>query len=71
MPQRVIVIRATGLIGSHVVQAVRPKFIVVEALRHFTTAIDMTYPASTPMFFKKIGIIDHVAATVGNASFAP
>lgn len=71
MPQRVIAIGATGLIGLHVVQAARPKFIVFETSRHSTTAIDMTYPASTPMSFRKIGIIDHVAATTGNASFAP
>lgn len=71
MPQRVIVIGATGLIGSHVVQAARPRFIVIEASRHSTPAIDMTDPASVSMFFKRIGAFDHVVVTAGGTSFAP
>lgn len=71
MPQRVIVIGASGLIGSHVVQALRSKLIVIEASRHSTPAIDMTDPASISTFFKKIGAFDHVVVTAGDASFAP
>jgi len=71
MPDRIIVVGATGLIGSHVVEILSPHYTVIPASRHTTPAIDLMNPASIAAFFASTQSFTHVVVTAGDATFAP
>jgi NAD(P)-dependent dehydrogenase (short-subunit alcohol dehydrogenase family) len=70
--QRVLVIGSSGLLGSHLVKALRGKADVVEA--SFSRAplhVDIADPASLRRLFAQVGAVDAIACAAGMARFVP
>jgi NAD(P)-dependent dehydrogenase (short-subunit alcohol dehydrogenase family) len=70
--QRVLEIGSSGLLGSHLVKALRGKADVVEA--SFSRAplhVDIADPASLRRLFAQVGTVDAVACAAGMARFVP
>lgn len=68
---RILVIGATGTIGSHVVHALEGKHEIVPAGRHADIAVDIDDPQSIRAMYVKAGTIDAVILAAGEAVFAP
>jgi len=70
--QRVLVIGSSGLLGSHLVNALKSKAEVVEA--SFSRAahkVDISDPASLRQLFERVGTVDAIVCTAGMARFVP
>lgn len=69
---RVLVIGASGLLGSHVVKALAGRAEVVEAsLRRAALKVDIAEPASLEALFDRVGRVDAIVCTAGVARFVP
>ncbi len=69
---KVLVIGATGAIGSTVVKELAQRHTVIAASRSSAThAVDFTQPASVEALFEKVGKVDAIVATVGDVHFGP
>jgi NAD(P)-dependent dehydrogenase (short-subunit alcohol dehydrogenase family) len=69
---KIVVIGATGVIGSEVAKALSLKhYDVIGASRHSEVNVTLDDPASVQAFFKKFGKIDAVVSCAGNAAFKP
>jgi NAD(P)-dependent dehydrogenase (short-subunit alcohol dehydrogenase family) len=69
---RILVVGASGLLGSHIVAALRPQHDVVEASRSRSAiAVDIASPASIAAMFKAVGTVDALICAAGAAKFAP
>jgi NAD(P)-dependent dehydrogenase (short-subunit alcohol dehydrogenase family) len=69
---RVLVIGSSGLLGSHLVKALRGKADVIEA--SFSRAplhVDIADPASLRRLFAQVGTVDAIACAAGMARFVP
>ncbi|MCG8530333.1 MAG: short chain dehydrogenase [Desulfovibrionales bacterium] len=69
MQPTLIVIGATGLIGSHLVADAKERFSVISVSRHSAPSIDMTQPESIRTFFAAPPPFTHIAVTAGETSF--
>ncbi len=71
-PMKIIVIGATGVIGSAVADALsEKKHEVVRASRKSTPGVDIEDIASLRAFFAKVKGVDAVVSCAGDAKFAP
>jgi NAD(P)-dependent dehydrogenase (short-subunit alcohol dehydrogenase family) len=69
---RIIVVGATGTIGSEVVRALSGKgHEVLPASRSSGLKVDLDNPASVRAMFEKAGGVDAVVSCAGNAAFKP
>ncbi|MDF2693884.1 MAG: aklaviketone reductase [Labilithrix sp.] len=66
---KVVVIGATGTIGSAVVQALEGKHQVVRASRHGAARVDITDPTSVRALFTSLKGIDAIVCCAGEARF--
>jgi NAD(P)-dependent dehydrogenase (short-subunit alcohol dehydrogenase family) len=67
---RIIVVGATGTIGSEVVRALsRKNHEVLPASRSSDLKVDLDNPASLRVMFEKAGPVDAVVSCAGNAAF--
>lgn len=70
--KRVLVVGASGLLGSELVKALEGKADVVEASRSRSAhTVDISDPASLRRLFEQVGTVDAIACTAGAARFAP
>ncbi len=69
---RVVVVGATGVIGTEVAKALAAKkHDVVRASRNGEVKVDVTDPASLRSLFDEIGDVDAVVSCAGDAAFKP
>jgi NAD(P)-dependent dehydrogenase (short-subunit alcohol dehydrogenase family) len=68
---KVIVIGATGTIGSEVANALALKHEVVGLSRNSAVKVDLDDPASIRAMFEKVRDVDAVISCAGNAVFKP
>lgn len=69
---KVLVVGASGLIGSAVVEALKTRGDeVIEASRSGKHKVDLTDPVSIKALFNEIGKVDAIAATAGHTPFKP
>ena len=69
---KILVVGASGLIGSQVVASLRAQHEVIEASRSRSTiAVDMSSPASIRAMFDRVGTVDAMICAAGAARFAP
>jgi NAD(P)-dependent dehydrogenase (short-subunit alcohol dehydrogenase family) len=66
---RIVVVGATGTIGSKVADALARKHEVLRASRKGNVKVDIDKPASIQEMFARIGKVDAVVSAAGNASF--
>jgi len=70
--KRVLVIGATGLLGTEIVKALRDRAEVVEASSHRAALrVDIADPASLRRLFEKVRTVDGIVCTAGMARFLP
>lgn len=68
---RVLVVGASGRLGSAVVAALAGRHEVVEASRSGSNFVDLTNPASIASLYASVGPVDAVACTAGKTPYAP
>ncbi len=68
---RIVVIGASGTLGSAVAAALAPRHEVLRASRSGEPRVDIDEPASVRAFFDTIGTLDAVVSCAGNARFGP
>jgi NAD(P)-dependent dehydrogenase (short-subunit alcohol dehydrogenase family) len=68
---KIIVIGATGTIGSAVVNALEGRHEVVRISRHGRPAVDYARPESIDALFASVGDVDAVISCAGSAVFKP
>jgi NAD(P)-dependent dehydrogenase (short-subunit alcohol dehydrogenase family) len=68
---RVLVVGATGTIGTAVCDALAPKHKVVKASRNGEVKVDLGDPKSIRDMFEKVGPVDAVVSCAGAAKFGP
>lgn len=69
---KIIVVGATGTLGSPVTQLLKQEgHEVVEATRNSSPALDLTDKDSVEAFFRQTGEIDALVCIAGDAAFAP
>jgi NAD(P)-dependent dehydrogenase (short-subunit alcohol dehydrogenase family) len=66
---RILVVGATGRLGSAVVAALSGRHEVVEASRSGEHFVDLTNPASIAGLFTAVGSVDAVACTAGKTPY--
>ena len=70
--KKVLVIGASGLLGSHVVKALQGEAEVVEAaFGRAPLKVDIADPASLASLFENVGPVDAIVCTAGMARFVP
>jgi NAD(P)-dependent dehydrogenase (short-subunit alcohol dehydrogenase family) len=67
---KVLVVGASGVLGSAVVSALRDNHDVIEASRSGTYRVDLRDPASIAALFVEVGMVDAIACTAGVTPFA-
>lgn len=73
-PQRVVVIGATGLIGSAVVANLTTSagpgaYQVIPVTHETSPGLDLLRPRTMAAFFEEVGAIDHLVVAAGDARF--
>ena len=69
---KIVVIGASGTIGSAVVQAIKGEHEVVKAGKsHGDVQLDMTDPASIRQAFDRVGSFDGLVVAAGEVAFKP
>lgn len=68
---KILVIGATGTIGSAVVKALGDKHDVIPASRHSDVSVDLSSPDSIASMYKSLPKLDAVISTSGDAKFGP
>lgn len=68
---RVLVVGASGTIGSAVVEALEPRHEVVRASRTGRIAVDLGDPASIDRVFQVVGEVDAVVCAAAHARLTP
>jgi NAD(P)-dependent dehydrogenase (short-subunit alcohol dehydrogenase family) len=69
---RVLVVGATGTIGSAIVQALTPKHEVIGVShRQGAVRVDLADPTSIAQMYRAVGRVDAVISAAGEARFAP
>lgn len=68
---RILIIGATGTIGSEVTKALQERHDVVAASRHSGIHVDIADPKSIRAMYLEAGAVDAVVSVAGDAAFAP
>lgn len=68
---KVLVVGATGLLGSAVVAELSKRHEVIAASRSSSVKVDVKDPASIKAMFEVVGKVDAVVFTAGKAHFGP
>lgn len=68
---RVMVVGATGTIGRAVVTALGSQHEIIAAHRHGAERVDLADPASIQALYRRVGQLDAILSTAGQAAFAP
>ena len=68
---RVVVIGATGTIGTAIVQALTPGYQVIPVSRHGEHSVDLADAHSIVQMYRAPGRVDAVICAAGEAKFAP
>jgi len=68
---KILVVGATGTIGSAVVKQLSPKNEVISASRNSEVSVDMSDPQSIVAMYEKLPKLDAVISTSGAAKFGP
>jgi NAD(P)-dependent dehydrogenase (short-subunit alcohol dehydrogenase family) len=68
---KIIVVGATGIIGSEVVKALAARHEVVGVSRSTQPAIDYAKPSTIDGLFAQVGVVDAVISCAGGAVFKP
>lgn len=68
---RILVVGASGLLGSAVVAALADRHEVLAASRSGAYPVDVTDPDSVAALYERIGPVDAVASAAGKTPFAP
>lgn len=69
---RILVVGATGTIGKAVVAGLSARHEVIQASHHRSAErVDMSDVASIRALFDRVGKVDAIISTAGNAKFAP
>ena len=69
---RVLVVGATGTIGSAIVEALTPKHEVIGVShRQGAVRVDLADPTSIAQMYRAVGRVDAVISAAGEARFAP
>ena len=68
---KIIVVGATGTIGSKVVEALLVRHDVVGVARSAKIRVDLDEPATTRELFERVHDVDAVISCAGNAEFKP
>jgi nucleoside-diphosphate-sugar epimerase len=68
---KIIVIGASGTIGSAVFNALQDKHEIVKATRNGDIKIDLSNPESIKDMYKKVSNFDAVLCAAGEANFGP
>jgi NAD(P)-dependent dehydrogenase (short-subunit alcohol dehydrogenase family) len=66
---RVVVVGATGVIGSAVAELLRARHEVIPASRHSAHPVDITDSGSIERLYRGLGPVDAVVATAGDGRF--
>lgn len=66
---KILVIGATGTIGSKVAAALEAKHEVLRASRNGDVQVDIDQPQSIQRMFQKLGKVDAIVSAAGNAKF--
>lgn len=69
MGKKIIVIGASGAVGSAAVEALKAKHEVIGVTRHTTPAVDLDDPASIEALFAEIGEVDAIVSAAGHVPF--
>jgi NAD(P)-dependent dehydrogenase (short-subunit alcohol dehydrogenase family) len=68
---KIVVVGATGTIGSAVVRALASRHEVLAVSRHGSPRVDIEDPPSVEAFFRTVSSIDAVICCAGSAAFKP
>ena len=68
---RVVVIGATGTIGTAIGQALTPRHQVIPVSRHAEHTVNLEDPDSIAQMYRAVGRVDAVVCAAGEARFAP
>src|SRR5579859_2692188 len=68
---RVLVIGASGAIGSEVVKALEARHDVVSASRNGPVKVNIDDPESVRAMYREVGAVDAVVSAAGSAAFKP
>lgn len=68
---RILLVGATGHIGSVVGRELRAKHEVIEVSRSSEISVDLTDPVSIGEMYRKVGHVDAVVSCTGKAAFKP
>ncbi len=68
---KIIVVGASGTIGSAVVEALQPNHEIIKASRTGNIQIDLGNPDSIKKMYQQVSNIDAVVSTAGSAKFGP
>ncbi|WED23642.1 short chain dehydrogenase [Vibrio sp. JC009] len=70
--KKVLILGATGLIGTAIAELLKGNAEVVEAsFRHPENKVDISDPESLKALFAKVGKVDAIVCTAGMAEFVP
>lgn len=67
----ILIVGATGTIGSAVVEALGERHDVIAASRNSDVSVDLSNPESIVSMYKKLPKLDAVVSTSGDAKFGP
>ncbi|WP_314326243.1 short chain dehydrogenase [Paenarthrobacter ilicis] len=68
---KVLVVGASGLLGSAATAALRERHEVIEASRSTGARVNLAEPASIRRLFNKVGAVDAVISCTGSVPFKP
>ncbi|GBD63539.1 putative uncharacterized protein [Tetragenococcus halophilus subsp. halophilus] len=69
---RILLIGATGLLGTAIKKELEPEHEIIQAARHNTDVeVDITKPISIKEMFESVGKVDAVLSAAGDAHFGP
>jgi NAD(P)-dependent dehydrogenase (short-subunit alcohol dehydrogenase family) len=68
---RVLLVGATGTIGSEIAKALEGRHEVVAASRNSGVHVDIDDPESIVAMYREVGVVDAVICAAGSAVFAP
>lgn len=68
---RILIVGATGLLGSAAASALRGRHEIIEASRSGQITVDLTEPDSVQRMFEEVGNVDAVLSCAGSVPFKP
>lgn len=69
MSKKVLVIGASGAVGSAAVKALAKQHEVIEVTRNTTPSVDLDDPASIEALFAEVGEVDAIVSAAGHVPF--